>query len=459
MDFSDQQIRRYARHILLNEIGGAGQAKLLASRVLVVGAGGLGSPLLLYLAAAGVGTLGVIDDDVVDLTNLQRQIAHTTDRIGMPKVESARAAVAAINPEVEVIAHQERLTAANALDLVSAYDIVADGSDNFPTRFLVNDACFFAGKPLVSAAILRFDGQLATFKAYERGGRRQPGPCYRCLYGAPPPPGRIPSCAEAGVLGAFCGALGGLQATEVIKELLGIGVSLSGWLLVCRCALRRTWRRIRVRRDPGCPLCGDQPSIRDLSRSCRLNTLPASGPGEALGPGAIRDLTSVCITRWCSPAALPRSVSPRRCFSPTRRCGRCARAEAGALGWRSLSAAAGSTAAPSMKTSARAAWLASRSCCPPASNSACASSPARWGFEQCGWNHPRCAPTCRSRWRAWSPFSATPRPAARCWYCSCDCSRMQRARRIHRDPPQGRMRERETILMAFAARSRKGRST
>ena len=265
MDFGDQQVKRYARHILLNEIGGAGQAKLLASRVLVVGAGGLGSPLLLYLAAAGVGTLGVVDDDVVDLSNLQRQIAHTTDRIGMPKVESARAAVVAINPEVDMIAHRQRLTASNALDLVSRYDIVADGSDNFPTRFLVNDACYFAGKPLVSAAILRFDGQLATFKAYERGGEEtEPGPCYRCLYGAPPPEGQIPSCAEAGVLGAFCGALGGLQATEVIKELLGIGVSLSGWLLVVD-ALSATWRRIRVRRDSGCRLCGDQPSIRDLS--------------------------------------------------------------------------------------------------------------------------------------------------------------------------------------------------
>ena len=264
MDFSDQQVERYARHILLDQIGGTGQAKLLASRVLVVGAGGLGSPLLLYLAAAGVGTLGVVDDDVVDLSNLQRQIAHTTDRIGMPKVESARAAVAAINPEVEVIAHRQRLTAANALELVSRYDIVADGSDNFPTRFLVNDACFFAAKPLVSAAILRFDGQLATFKAYERRGDTERGPCYRCLYGAPPPEGQIPSCAEAGVLGAFCGALGGLQATEVIKELLGIGVSLSGWLLVVD-ALSATWRRIRVRRDPACMLCGDQPSIRDLS--------------------------------------------------------------------------------------------------------------------------------------------------------------------------------------------------
>ena len=263
MDFDDPQIRRYARHILLDEIGGAGQARLLAARVLVIGAGGLGSPLLLYLAAAGVGTLGVVDDDVVDLSNLQRQIAHTTPRIGMAKVESARQAIGEINPEVRVIAHNERLTAANALELVSDYDVVADGSDNFPTRFLVNDACFFAGKPLVSAAVLRFDGQLATFRPFPAADGGEPGPCYRCLYREPPPPGQVPSCAEAGVLGAFCGALGGLQATEVIKELLGIGVSLAGYLLVVD-ALSATWRRIRVRPDPECPLCGENPTIRGL---------------------------------------------------------------------------------------------------------------------------------------------------------------------------------------------------
>jgi adenylyltransferase/sulfurtransferase len=265
MDFSDAQISRYARHILLDEIGGAGQARLLDARVLVVGAGGLGSPVLLYLAAAGVGTIGVIDDDVVDLSNLQRQIAHTTERIGTPKVESARAALSAINPEVRVITHGERLRARNALTLIRDYDVIADGSDNFATRFLVNDTCYFAGKPLVSAAVLRFDGQLATFKAGVpvRAGEA-PSPCYRCLYREPPPEGQIPTCAEAGVLGAFCGALGGLQATEVIKELLGIGESLAGWLLVVD-ALAGTWRRIRVHRDPECPLCGDHPRIHDLS--------------------------------------------------------------------------------------------------------------------------------------------------------------------------------------------------
>ncbi|MBK8174394.1 MAG: molybdopterin-synthase adenylyltransferase MoeB [Rhodospirillales bacterium] len=265
MEFTDQQVHRYARHILLDEIGGAGQARLLGARVLVIGAGGLGSPLLLYLAAAGVGTIGIIDNDVVDLSNLQRQIAHTTDRIGLAKVESARQAIAAINPDVAVVAYQQRLTVGNALELICQYDVVADGSDNFPTRFLVNDACYFAAKPLVSAAILRFDGQLATFRPFASAGRDvAPGPCYRCLYREPPPAGHVPTCAEAGVLGAFCGALGSLQATEVIKEILGIGESLAGWLLVVD-ALSSTWRRIRVRRDPGCPLCGLAPSIADLS--------------------------------------------------------------------------------------------------------------------------------------------------------------------------------------------------
>jgi adenylyltransferase/sulfurtransferase len=273
--FTDDQVHRYARHILLGEVGGTGQAKLLASKVLVIGAGGLGSPISMYLAAAGVGTLGIVDDDVVDLSNLQRQIVHATASVGTPKVDSARATLAAINPDVAVIAHRERITAANALRLIADYDVVADGSDNFPTRFLVNDACFFAKKPLVSGAVLRFDGQISTFKAFvpseetapgDKGGGdgSEHGPCYRCLFREPPPPGQIPSCAEAGVLGAFCGLVGSLQATEVLKELLGIGESLSGQLMVCD-ALTTTFRKIKVRRDPGCPLCGDAPSITDLS--------------------------------------------------------------------------------------------------------------------------------------------------------------------------------------------------
>jgi adenylyltransferase/sulfurtransferase len=263
MNFTESQVRRYARHILLKEIGGEGQAKLLGAKVLVVGAGGLGSPLLLYLAAAGIGTLGVIDADRVDLSNLQRQIVHTTERIGTSKVVSARATLAAVNPEVEVIAHDARLDADKALDVIAGYDLVADGSDNFETRFLLNDACYLAKKTLVSGAILRFDGQIATFKAHERtpGGH---GPCYRCIFREPPPAGEIPSCAEAGVLGALCGVIGSLQATEVLKEILGIGEGLSGWLLLCD-GLSAEMRKIRVPADPGCPLCGEAPTIRDLS--------------------------------------------------------------------------------------------------------------------------------------------------------------------------------------------------
>jgi molybdopterin-synthase adenylyltransferase len=260
MDFSEEQIQRYARHILLKEVGGEGQARLLDSKVLVVGAGGLGSPVLLYLAAAGVGTIGVVDDDVVDLTNLQRQIVHATDRVGHPKVDSARQAINAINPEVRLITHRERITAGNALDLMADYDLVADGSDNFETRFLVNDACYFAAKTLVSGAILRFDGQVSVFKAHQPGDN----PCYRCIYREPPPPGQIPTCAQAGVLGAICGTVGSLQATEVLKEILGIGDSLSGGLLIYD-SLAVSFRKVKVRRDPGCPLCGESPTIGDLS--------------------------------------------------------------------------------------------------------------------------------------------------------------------------------------------------
>jgi molybdopterin/thiamine biosynthesis adenylyltransferase len=259
VDFTDAQLQRYARHIILPELGGVGQAKLLGSSVLVIGAGGLGAPLLLYLAAAGVGRIGVIDDDVVELSNLQRQVIHDSDKIGVAKVESAKAAVARVNPEVKLEAHRLRLTADNALDLISRYDLVADGSDNFPTRFLVNDAAYFAKKPLVSAAILRFEGQLATFKAHD--GK---SPCYRCIFREPPPPGLIPTCSEGGVLGAVAGALGALQATEVLKELAGIGDSLAGALLIYD-ALGTTFRKVKVKRDPACPLCGAQGSIRDLS--------------------------------------------------------------------------------------------------------------------------------------------------------------------------------------------------
>ena len=260
MSFTEAQMTRYARHIILDEVGGAGQSKLLAARVLVVGAGGLGAPLIQYLAAAGIGTLGIIDDDDIDLSNLQRQVIHRTDRIGTAKVDSAVAAAAAINPEVRVIPHHQRLDAANAAALISGYDLVADGSDNFATRYLLNDSCYFAAKTLISAALLRFDGQLSVFKAHLGGDN----PCYRCLFPERPPEGLVPSCAEGGVLGALAGAMGSLQATEVLKEILGVGDSLSGSFVMFD-ALATTFRKIRLRPDPECALCGDSPSITDLS--------------------------------------------------------------------------------------------------------------------------------------------------------------------------------------------------
>lgn len=259
-DFSDSEIQRYARHIVLKDVGGTGQMKLKTGRVLVVGAGGLGSPLAMYLAAAGVGTIGIVDDDVVELSNLQRQIAHGMDDLGTPKVESARQTMVNMNPEVTVQTHQMRLNAQNVVDLISQYDVIADGSDNFETRFLLNDACYFAGKTLVSGAALRFDGQVSTFKAHLGA----PHPCYRCIYHAPPPPDAIPSCSQGGVLGAVVGTIGGLQATEVLKELMGIGDSLSGQLVIVD-ALAASFRKIRVPRDPGCPLCSEKATIKDLS--------------------------------------------------------------------------------------------------------------------------------------------------------------------------------------------------
>ncbi len=260
MDFSDEQIERYARHIVLPEVGGIGQARLLASSVLVVGAGGLGSPLLLYLAAAGVGRIGVVDDDAVSLSNLQRQIAHDGAAIGRPKVDSARETLARINPDVRVEAHPHRLSADNVRALVAGYDLVCDGSDNFATRFLLNDACYLERRPLVSAAVLRFDGQISVYKAY----RGEPHPCYRCLFPEPPPPDLIPSCAEGGVLGAMAGVMGSLQATEALKELLEIGDSLSGHLLIYD-GLGTLFRKVSIRRDPNCALCGAAPRITDLS--------------------------------------------------------------------------------------------------------------------------------------------------------------------------------------------------
>ncbi len=247
--FSEDEIQRYARHILLRELGGTGQARLKAARVLVVGAGGLGSPLALYLAAAGIGTIGLVDADVVELSNLQRQIAHGTADIGRAKVDSAGDALRRINPLVEVVAHRARLGAENAAKLLADYDIICDGTDNFATRFVLADACVAARKTLVTAAVLRFEGQLATFKPHIGG------PCYRCLYPAPPPEGLVPSCAEAAVLGAVTGVMGTLQATEVIKEITGIGKSLAGYLLVWN-ALDAEFRKIKLGKDPQCAVCG-----------------------------------------------------------------------------------------------------------------------------------------------------------------------------------------------------------
>jgi molybdopterin-synthase adenylyltransferase len=254
MALSEQQFERYARHLILDEVGEEGQAKLMAARVLVVGAGGLGSPVLLYLAAAGIGTLGIVDDDMVDLSNLQRQIVHPTARIGAAKVESARATLAAINPEVRVEAYAQRLDASNAAALVRRYHLVADGSDNFATRYLLNDVCFAERRTLVGAALSPFEGQLSTFKAY----LGPPHPCYRCLFREPPPADLVPRCETAGILGAVAGVIGTLQATEILKEVLGLGDSLSGTLLMYD-ALRAGFHKITLPRDPDCPTCGGRP--------------------------------------------------------------------------------------------------------------------------------------------------------------------------------------------------------
>ncbi len=248
--FTDAQKSRYARHIMLPEVGEKGQAKLLQAKVLLLGAGGLGSPSALYLAAAGVGTLGIVDDDVVDASNLQRQILHNTSRIGVAKVDSARTTLTELNPDIHVIAHQIRLTAENVLDIIKDYDLIVDGADNFQTRYLLNDAALILNKPVLHASIFRFEGQLTTFLPWQ-------GPCYRCLYPEPPPPGMAPSCNEAGVLGVLPGVIGVVQATEAIKLILGIGDSLAGRLLIYD-ALGAKFRELKLRRDPQCVVCSDR---------------------------------------------------------------------------------------------------------------------------------------------------------------------------------------------------------
>jgi molybdopterin/thiamine biosynthesis adenylyltransferase len=258
------ELERYARHIVLHEVGGPGQAALKRARVLVIGAGGLGAPVLMYLAAAGVGTLGVIDDDVVSLSNLQRQIIHATPDVDVPKVESAAAAIARLNPHVAVETHATRLTAANALDLIARYDLVADGSDNFATRYLVSDACYFARKPLVTATVGTFDGTLTTIRAHERGPDGKPNPTYRCLFPEPPAAGTVPACAEAGILGALTGVLGSMMALEVIREIVGFGEGLVRRLVMVDSRDMR-FETLNYAWDAGNPLSGERPTITGLA--------------------------------------------------------------------------------------------------------------------------------------------------------------------------------------------------
>ncbi|GBD99614.1 putative adenylyltransferase/sulfurtransferase MoeZ [bacterium BMS3Abin07] len=267
MDFTDDQIHRYSRHIILPEVGGKGQERLLSSRVVIVGAGGLGCPVGYYLTAAGVGTIVMIDNDNVELSNLQRQIAHNTERVGMPKAESAKKTFQALNPDVKVIALNEKITKDNIIGLIEDCDVVVDGSDNFPTRYLVNDACVLVGKPLVSGAILRFEGQVTTIIPRQ-------GHCYRCLFEEMPPAGLVPSCQEAGVLGALPGIIGGLQAMEVLKLIIGKGDVLQNRMLIYD-ALKVSFRKVKVPKNPKCPVCGENPTITELqdyeADYCRMN--------------------------------------------------------------------------------------------------------------------------------------------------------------------------------------------
>jgi len=275
-DLSSPELLRYARHLALPDVGLEGQRKLKAARVVCVGAGGLGSPLALYLAAAGVGTLGIVDDDVVDATNLQRQLLHGTSDVGRSKLDSARDRLREVNPHVEVVTHPVRLTGENALDVLAGYDVVVDGTDNFPTRYLVNDACVLLGKPNVYGSIFRWEGQVSVFAT-------PGGPCYRCLFREPPPPGLVPNCAEGGVLGVLPGIIGSLQAMETVKLLLGLGDGLVGRLLIFD-ALAMSWREVGLSRNPSCPVCGDEPTQRgliDYDVFCGLGAEEQPpGPGE-----------------------------------------------------------------------------------------------------------------------------------------------------------------------------------
>jgi len=255
-DFTDEQIERYSRHIILPEVGGVGQRKIMDARVLIIGAGGLGSPAAYYLAAAGIGHLGIVDFDKVDVSNLQRQIIHSTERIGMLKTESAKKTITALNPDVDVTLYNERINSQNIKELFEGYDYIVDGSDNFATRFLINDACVLMGKTNIHGSIFRFEGQATVFEP-------QDGPCYRCLYPEPPPPGLVPNCQEGGVLGVLAGIIGNIQAVETLKLVLGIGESLSGKLLIYD-ALNTEFKKLTLKRDANCPVCGDNPTIKEL---------------------------------------------------------------------------------------------------------------------------------------------------------------------------------------------------
>ncbi|HSP92064.1 MAG TPA: molybdopterin-synthase adenylyltransferase MoeB [Vicinamibacterales bacterium] len=286
-DLTREELTRYARHVILPDVGIDGQRRLKGARVLCVGAGGLGSPAAMYLAAAGIGTLGIVDDDAVDASNLQRQILHDSAALGRPKVESARDRLKAINPNVSVEMHHLRLTSANALDILDRYDVVLDGADNFPTRYLVNDACVLLGKPNAFGAIFRFEGQASVFATTS-------GPCYRCIYPDPPPPGLVPSCAEAGVFGVLPGIVGTIQATEAIKLVLGLGETLAGRLLVYD-AMRMAFRELKVPKDPDCPVCGPTPTVRELidyEAFCGLKEAEAPRDGSA-GPAELGALDPI----------------------------------------------------------------------------------------------------------------------------------------------------------------------
>jgi len=249
------QVKRYSRHIIMSDVGSKGQRALMGAKALIIGAGGLGSPSAIYLSLAGVGTVGIVDFDVVELSNLQRQVLHHTADVGRPKVQSAVDNIKAYNPDVNVVVHEVRLESENAMEIISQYDLVINGADNFATRYLVNDACYLLNKPLIDGSILIFDGQATVFIPGEG--------CYRCLFPSPPPPGMVPNCAEAGVLGALTGLVGSIQATEALKHILGIGESLSSRLLLID-ALSMTFREVRLKRNPNCPLCGDNPTVTEL---------------------------------------------------------------------------------------------------------------------------------------------------------------------------------------------------